>query len=142
MEEEDLKSLNIKTTYIFRDHINRVWKILTNKETFIRIYMSDIDSFEFRKGSKFEKGIEFFLRWKSIFFMTITIEDKSHTENYKMFKLKVKDTFPVEINFTVTYHLYWNTVEQNTFYIHDVNFDELENMLIYNCQTNRENRIF
>ena len=140
MEENIL--LNLKTSYIFKDNINRIWNVLTHKDTFLKIFYNEIDFFKFNEGNTFVIGSEFLVKWKDLLYINIKVEEKIETENYKKFKLLTQKVFPIDIKFKVTYHLFWNSVEQTTAFIMEINCDDPETMIIYNQQYKEDERIF
>jgi len=137
----DKISLKLSTSYLFKDHIDRIWKIFTTKETFLKIFGEDLDYFQYKVGNSFTEGTVFCYRWKDMLFIDVKIEQIIENNNYKMIKFYGHSVFPIDVKFKVAFHFYWNTVEETTFYIHDVICEDPESILIYNYQNNEEERL-
>ncbi len=132
--------LNISTTHIFKDHIERVWKIFLNIHTFKKIFCDEMDNFEYKNGDIFLQGSELRFRWKNMLYIFMKIEEIIDNPNYKKIKFSCYKVYPIEMKFRVIFHFYWNTVDEITLYIHEVNCEETESILIYNFQNNEEER--
>lgn len=133
--------LNISTCYLFKDRIDRIWSIFTTKETFINIFGGEMDSFQYKKGKEFIEGTEFCYRWKDMLYIDMKIEKIIDNENQKMIRFYGHKVFPIDMKFRVAFHFFWNTVEEYTYYIHEVICEDPESLLIYNHQNNEEERL-
>lgn len=133
--------LRVTTSYIFKDDIERIWKIFTTKETFLKIFGEEMDSFKYKVGDSINQGTEFCYRWKDMLYIDMKIEQTIEKDNYKMIKFYGHRVFPIDLKFRVAFHFYWNTVEESTFYIHEVICEDPESILIYNFQNNEEERL-
>jgi len=128
-------------SYLFMYHIESVWKIITTIETFLNIFCDEIDSFEFMKGNSFSKGSEFSYRWKCMLYVNMKIEELENQENYKMITFFCHNINPIDLEFRIVYHFYWNSVEETTFFIHEMICDDPDSLLIHDNQNKEIERI-
>lgn len=126
MEESKTAPKKITTTYTFKDHIERVWKVLVN---YANTAMDGICSApEYLKGSNcYEKGNIFKILWYNTTKCKLEVDEVIETDTYKTIKYRVHaEDFNLKYDYSYTLHL--NTIEYTTLFIWDMVFDDPEKL--------------
>jgi hypothetical protein len=141
MQEKENEN-KLCVSYVFKDHIERVFEIFKNKESGTEIYKDFMDYLYITKGDDFAtKGNELKFQWKDTLTVDMLVKDVIDTLNYKKVHFQTLKVQPLGINYEVIYHYYWNTIERTTLYFVETIFDNPEILKYVNSTYNQVEKI-
>ena len=116
----------IKFSYIFDEEMDRVYESFSNVQLSRDIAFKDFASnIKFIKGERFdEENSEFSFVWKNYYNIKMIVQNHINKENYRTYTHRSLFIDKVLIEITLIYYYYWDTVDQKTIFILDLEYKD------------------
>jgi hypothetical protein len=115
MEYKFKKNLKIRTCYVYKDSIERVFNVLTDNPSMFSLFKDHSKNMHFSKGKGFsEEGSILEFNWKDLFNIKIKVEHIFDGKNEKRLFLHGYKVIPLNITYWTNYLLYRSTCDNYT----------------------------
>ena len=116
----------IKFSYIFDEEMDRVYESYSNMQLCRDITFCDFaTNLKFIKGERFdEENSEFSFVWKNYYNIKMIVQNHINKENYRTYTHKSLFIDKVVIEIVLIYNYYWDTLEQKTIFILDLEYKD------------------
>ena len=116
----------IKFSYIFDEELERVYECFTATQLNKGIaYQNFVSNLQFIKGDRFdEENAEFTFVWKNYYTIKMIVQNVKQFNNYRTFTNKALYIDKLTLQISVIYSFYWDTVEQKTLLIIDLDYND------------------
>lgn len=123
----------IVCSYIFKDDINRVYECFANPEIF-HTFINQAEDIALLKGKNYgEIGTKAKFSWKGKIEISYSVVESINTPNYKKIMIHAICSKPIEMNYWLNWHFMKNTNDNSTLFMHDMIFQNAENMKYIDC---------
>ena len=116
----------IKFSYIFDEELERVYECFTSTQLNKGIaYQHFVSNLQFIKGDRFdEETAEFTFIWKNYYTIKMIVQNVKKFNNYRTFTNKALYIDKLTLQISLIYSFYWDTVEQKTLLIIDLDYND------------------
>ena len=116
----------IKFSYIFDEEMDRVYNCFSNIQLNQDIAFKNFaTNIKFIKGERFdEENSEFSFVWKNYYNLKMIVQNHINKENFRTYTHKSLSIDKVIIDISLIYYYYWDTSEQKTIFILDLEYKD------------------
>ena len=116
----------IKFSYIFDEELERVYECFTDAQLNKGIaYQNFVSNLQFIKGDRFdEENAEYTFIWKNYYTIKMVVQNVKQFNNYRTFTNKALYIDKLTLQISIIYSFYWDTVEQKTLLIIDLDYND------------------
>ena len=116
----------IKFSYTFDEEMDRVYENFSNEQLNKDIAFKNFaTNIKFIKGERFdEENSEFSFVWKNYYNIKMIVQNHINKENFRTYTHKSLFIDKVIIDISLAYYYYWDTVEQKTVFILDLEYKD------------------
>jgi hypothetical protein len=140
--QKNMKDMRLICSYIYKDSIQRVWDCFRLPEIFNLTIKNNADHITLIQGEHYgDVGTEVEFEWKSSFIVRFQVQEVLNTEFYKKIRFYTSKIYPLDFKYTCVFHFYWNTVEKNTLFQHELIFDDPNALKVIDFKHNKEEKL-
>ena len=141
MEKPKKQNQKIIVTYIYKDHIKRVFDCFKSPELFNQS-LKYAENIKVLNGEHYGQiGTELKFLWNNLFNVHFIVKDVVNQENYKKIVFYTKKVKPFNLHYTLTFHFYRNSIEKKTIFVHEMQFDNSEALKTIDLNHDKQEKI-
>lgn len=140
--QKKINDMRLICSYVYNDSIQRVWNCFRLPEIFNLTIKDNADHITLIKGQHYgEVGTEVEFGWKNSFVVRFQVQEVINTEIYKKIRFYTSRIYPLDFKYSCVFHFYWNTIEKNTLFQHELIFDDPNALRVIDYKHNKQEKL-